>query len=131
MIGLFWNIRGLGKFGRVPALVSRIRDNHVDVVGVIETKKDSFTPGFLRSLTGNIPFTWFYQPAVRTTGGVLVGINSDQFVATVGQILKFSISIMLLDKKSGFNWKLVVVYGSPYEEGKNEFLDELHTIMSS
>jgi hypothetical protein len=39
MIGLFWNIRGLGKIGRVPALVSRIRDNHVDVVGVIETKK--------------------------------------------------------------------------------------------
>jgi hypothetical protein len=57
MIGLFWNIRGHGQVGRVPALVSRIRDNHVDVVGVIETKKNIFTPGFLRSLTGNIPFT--------------------------------------------------------------------------
>jgi hypothetical protein len=64
--------------------VSRIRDNHVDVVGVLETKKDSFTPGFLRSLTGNAPFTWFHQPVVGITGGILVGINSNQFVATVG-----------------------------------------------
>jgi hypothetical protein len=37
---------------------------------------------------------------------------------------------MLLDKKSVFSWKLVVVYGSPYEEGKQPFLDELHNIMS-
>jgi hypothetical protein len=35
MIGLIWNIRGMGSIGRIPALVSRIRDNHVDFVGVI------------------------------------------------------------------------------------------------
>jgi hypothetical protein len=33
MIGLFWNIRGLGQIGRILALVSRIRDNHVYFVG--------------------------------------------------------------------------------------------------
>jgi hypothetical protein len=43
MIGLFWNIRGLGQIGRTPALVSRIIDNHVDFVGVIETKKVFFS----------------------------------------------------------------------------------------
>jgi hypothetical protein len=47
MIGLFWNIRGHGQIGRVPALVSRIRDNDVDVVGVIETKKISSLLVFL------------------------------------------------------------------------------------
>jgi hypothetical protein len=61
---------------------------------------------------------------------MLVGVNADLYVATLGQTLDFSISIMLLDKKSGFSWKLVVVYGSPYEEGKQPFLDELHDIMS-
>jgi len=25
---------------------------------------------------------------------------------------------MIQDKKSGFNWKLALVYGSPYEKGK-------------
>jgi hypothetical protein len=62
MIGLFWNIRGLEHIGRVPALVSRIRENHVDFVGILETKKSNFTQGLLRSLTGSSPFTWFHQP---------------------------------------------------------------------
>jgi hypothetical protein len=47
MIGLFWDIRGLKKNERLPALVSRIRSTHADVIGVIETKKESFTPGHL------------------------------------------------------------------------------------
>lgn len=38
---------------------------------------------------------------------------------------------MILDKKTGFSWKLVVIFGSPYEEGKQEFLDELHSVMVS
>jgi hypothetical protein len=62
-IGLFWNIRGLGKIGRLPALANRIRENHVDFVGVMETKKEHFTPGFLKSLTGNTPFNWHHLPA--------------------------------------------------------------------
>lgn len=126
MIGLLWNIRGLGVIGRVPAIVSRMKENHMDFVGVMETKKENFTPGFLRSLTGNIPFSWHYQPANRTAGGILIGANSDLFVVTVGQLLDFSISVMLMDKKTGFSWKLIVVYGSPYEDGKQNFIDELH-----
>lgn len=38
---------------------------------------------------------------------------------------------MLQDKKSSFSWKLVVVYGSPYEDGKEAVIEELHTVMSS
>jgi len=44
--------------------------------------------------------------------------------------MDFSISVMIKDIKTGFYWKLVVVYGSPYEDGKQEFLDELHSVMS-
>ena len=54
MIGLFWNIRGLGKLGRVPALVDSIRKNHVDFVGVVETKKKASLLVFL-NLSLKIP----------------------------------------------------------------------------
>ena len=130
MIGLFWNIRGLGKLGRVPALVSRMRESHADIVGIMETKKESFTPGFLKSLTGLTPFVWSLLPARGSAGGILVGANSDLFTLTVSDILDFSISVFLLDKKTGFSWKMVAVYGSPYEERKQAFLDELHLVLS-
>lgn len=79
MIGLFWNIRGFGQTGRRPALANRIRENHVDFVGILENKKREFTVGFLRSLIGNIPFSWCSRQAIGSAGGILVGANSDMF----------------------------------------------------
>ena len=102
MIGLFWNIRGLGKIGRLPALVNKIRSTRAYFVGIMETK-ESFTPGYLRSLSANMPFEWFYLPAKKSVGGILVGSNSDKFLATLISTLHFSISIMLQDKKIGFS----------------------------
>lgn len=131
MIGLFWNIRGLGRPGRVPALTEKIRSNHVDFVGIVETKKESFSNGFLRSLTGNIPFQWHFLPANGSAGGILVGLNRDLFDITVGDILRYSVSITVQSRRTHLTWKLVVIYGSPYEEGKQDFLDELNQVMSS
>jgi hypothetical protein len=131
MIGLFWNIRGLGKTRRYTALVDRIKETHADFVGISETKKESFTKEYLDSLTSHFPFEWFYLPAKGSAGGILVGCNSDKFTATMLETLDFSISLMIEDKITSFCWKLVVVYGSPYENGKLEFIRELHEIMDS
>jgi hypothetical protein len=43
MKGLFWNIRSLGQKGRTQALASRIRENHIDFVGVSEIKKGEYS----------------------------------------------------------------------------------------
>jgi hypothetical protein len=129
MIGLFWNIRGLGKTGRFPALVERNKATHADFVGITETKKDSFSQDYLRSLTGHVPFDWFYLPAKGSAGGILVGCNSERFAATLSETLDFSVSLMVEDKLIGFCWKLVAVYGSPYDNGKIYFINELHDII--
>jgi hypothetical protein len=132
--GLFWNFRGLGKIGRVPSLVNRIRNTRADLVGVIETKKESFSPCYLKSITGNIPFDWFSLPAKGSAGGIyLVGRNRDKFVVTICVRMDFSISVMRLDKKTGFSWKLASggFSGSPYEEGTDDFIKELHLVMQA
>jgi hypothetical protein len=36
----------MGKLGRVPALISRIKDSHADFVGIMETKKNSLSTVF-------------------------------------------------------------------------------------
>jgi hypothetical protein len=38
---------------------------------------------------------------------------------------------MIKNNSNGFIWKLVVVYGTPYDKHKEEFIDELHWIMGS
>jgi hypothetical protein len=115
---LLWNMRGMGQIGRIPALVSKIKESHADFVGIMENKKESFSPGLLKSLTGTSPFSWCHLPAKGSAGGILVGANSNKFFMTVGDIRKYYVSVMHLDTKSRYNWKLVVIYGAPYE-GKN------------
>jgi hypothetical protein len=39
MRGAFWNIRGLNKSGRVNYLNDFVRDNRLDFVRIIETKR--------------------------------------------------------------------------------------------
>lgn len=60
-----------------------------------------------------------------------MGANANLFTMSVCEILDFSVSVALVNKVSGFSFKLVVVYGSAYENGKQNFLDELEKIMSS
>jgi hypothetical protein len=36
---------------------------------------------------------------------------------------------VIRDIKTGFCWKLIVVYGSSYENGKTDFLEELHVVI--
>jgi len=131
MIGLIWNIRGLGKIGKTPALVSRIRDNHVNFMGVMETKKKDFSSGFLKSLTSNIPFNCCHLEAKGSARGILVGANADMFNMVVGDILDFTVSVMFTCKTSGFVWKFIAVYGPAYEDLKQSFLDELDFVMTS
>lgn len=52
MIGLLWNIRGLGLPGRIPILADKIRSNHVDFLGIMETKKAPSLVVFLDPLQG-------------------------------------------------------------------------------
>jgi hypothetical protein len=87
--------------------------------------------GFLRGLTGNVPFKWHSLPAVGSAGGILIDVNTEVFSVTESDILNYSASVFLQEVRTSFKWKLVVIYGSPYEEGKQEFIDEILQIMQS
>ena len=45
--------------------------------------------------------------------------------------LKFCLTVVLRNTYDNFTWKLCVVYGSPYNEGKQEFINELHSLFDN
>lgn len=59
-----------------------------------------------------------------------MGCNCDKFIVNAVERLEFSVSLMIGDKTTGLCWKLIVVYGSPYDNGKVDFINELHSIMN-
>lgn len=130
MRGAFWNSRGLNKSGRKLSLSSFIGGNDLDFVGIVETKKSDFPNNYLRSLSRR-NFDWCFLPADGTAGGILLGFDLIKFNVSNIVRRKFTLSWMVHDKKTSFDWRVVVVYGSPHEEGKQDFLDELEEVMGS
>jgi exonuclease III len=129
MKGAFWNIRGLNKSGRMKCLADFISSNKLDFVGIQETKKNSFTDGFLEAVSRNM--TWHYVPAKGTAGGILVGLIDACFSILSCQDFQFGTAIMIKNNANNFIWRVVVIYGPAYEENKKEFIEELHLIMGS
>jgi hypothetical protein len=50
-------------------------------------------------------------PASGTAGGLHLGVKEDFWVVSHISLLDFSLSCMVQNKKDGFVWKLVLVYG--------------------
>lgn len=129
MIGAQWNVRSLHKEGRLQCVCDFISDNKLDFVSFQETKMNCFTDSFLRSI--NKEFNWNYLPANGTAGGILVGFHDKKFEIIAWQIGSFTVSTMVRNICDGFTWRLISVYGSPYDEGKAEFTEELGNLLDN
>ena len=127
MIGAFWNIRGLNKSGRLKCISDFIRSNKLDFVGFQETKKEVIADSSLEAVNRN--FNWNYIPARGTAGGVLVGVRKDVLDILNWQYFQYYAVLIVKNSLDKFIWRLIVVYGSPYEDTKVEFINELHLVM--
>jgi exonuclease III len=129
MIGAFWNVRGLNKEGRIQCFADFVKDNKLDFVGLQETKKENFNDSFLSYI--NKDFSWQILPAKGTAGGILVGFNNRKLDVLACMKGEFCVSVMVKKCSNHFVWRLIVVYGSPYEEGKLGFIQELETFLDN
>jgi hypothetical protein len=101
--------------------------NKLDFVGFQETKKEILTNNFLDAINKN--FAWNYILANGTAGGILVGVKQDSLEVLGWQGFKYCAIMIIRNNTDKFTWSLIVVYGSPYDETKLEFIDELHFVM--
>jgi exonuclease III len=129
MIGAVWNIRGLNKTGRVTCVTDLIKQQKLDFVGIQETKKDNIDDTMLNAICKNMD--WNIAPAEGSAGGILVGFKNSSIEVQRWQNFKFCVSAIVKNSGDNFTWRLIVVYGSPYEEHKNEFMFELDMVMGT
>jgi hypothetical protein len=73
-------------------------------------------------------FSWNSLPAIGSEGGICVGVDSDLFDVISWDIRCFSVSVVLKIKASGIIFRVVIVYGSSYEDKKEAFISELHSL---
>jgi hypothetical protein len=72
---------------------------------------------------------WKSVLAQGTAGGILVGVKHSFADIVRCDQHQFCLSLVLKNLSDKFTWRLVVVYGSPYDEFKQDFIKELHMVM--
>lgn len=129
MIGALWNVRPLNKEGRLQCIADFVKDNKLDFVGLQETKTESFHDSFLTFIHRD--FNWQYLMAQGTVGGILVGFNERKFDVLAWKVGFCSVAAIIRNWHDNFTWRLISVYGSPYDEGKIEFITELENLLDN
>lgn len=57
-----------------------------------------------------------------------MGVDLDIFDIVSWSNLEFSVSCVMKLKDTDNLFRVITVYGSPYEEGKESFISELHSL---
>jgi hypothetical protein len=94
----------------------------------LSQKKEDFSSLQLQQLDPEGKFSWNWLPAVKTAGGILVGIILDLFDIVKWDIFTYCVYVQIKAKKNNVVWRGIVVYGSAYVEHKLDFINELHNV---
>jgi hypothetical protein len=67
-------------------------------------------------------------PSVGSAGGILVGVDAHVLEVISWEIKCFLVGVVVKNRCNDSVFRIVTVYGSPYEEGKQAFISELHKL---
>ena len=76
-----YNIRGLGRGIKWPAIRRLVNENHIDLLCIQETKIESINKLLCQALWGNSKFSWESYPSANSAGGILCVWNEKSLKA--------------------------------------------------
>ena len=79
MIILSYNVRGLGRGVKWPGIRRLVREHHIDMLCIQETKKESVERSMCQVLWGDSGFSWESYPSSNAAGGILCIWNEKSF----------------------------------------------------
>jgi hypothetical protein len=98
---LNWNCKKFNENKKRILLLECFNQNKIKLVGIVgiqETKMESFSERILNKLSTTIYF-WIVKPSQGNYGGILTSINDSLFQIIDQWILQYSITVCLKKKK--------------------------------
>lgn len=122
---LIWNIRRVGKPARIRQFKEIIARERVEMVGVQETIKQTFTAADMAKIDPGGCLTWNWVPARGHSGGILVGVKEDNLQVENWETGTYYLGVTVRDRKTNFRWDMIVAYGPAQHEKSPKFINEL------
>ena len=74
-----YNVRGLGRGVKWPAIRRMVKEHHIDLLCLQETKKEIIDKSLCQALWGDSEIGWEAYPSVNSAGGILCIRNEREF----------------------------------------------------
>jgi exonuclease III len=123
-----WNMRGLNMPARREAVRGMLSSSKPAVVCLQETKMALISVQTAREILGQRMDRFLCLPATGTTGGILVGWDSEQVEVANQTAREHSLSMTVTIKSLHANFLMTTVYGPADEARKPAFLIELQQL---
>lgn len=123
-----WNIRGIWKSASVRQLRELVAQEHVDVVGIQETIKQSFSSNEPESLAPDGMLCCNWLPSRGHLGGILMGVKEYCLQVENWEQAEFYVGPTVRHLLLNFRCDIFVVYGQANHEFSLDFLQELRHI---
>ena len=76
MKGIYWNSRGLSDLAKYRYISEAIKEQNLDFVAAMETRKKDMSRENMYRLSGGADYIWHCLPPRGRSGGILLGINA-------------------------------------------------------
>ena len=105
-----WNIRGLGADEKKWSVQRLIKNESIDVLGLVETKHSEISVWTMKKIWGNQRMEWIHHPAENGSGGLIMTWNQDIFEAAGSLLTQRWICVIGKLIQDGFPCAICVVY---------------------
>jgi hypothetical protein len=93
--GMTWNNEGFHDPNKNLFVHEIVREQKLDFVALLETRRSNFVVPFLKHLAVGSDFSRFYLPPHRRSRGILIGINSAILLVKRVEMANFWVKIYL------------------------------------
>jgi len=123
-----WNIRGLGANEKKRTVQKLIKEEYLDVLGLVETKHMDISVWTMKKLWGNQAVDWVHSPAENGSGGLVASWNKEIFVAAGSLLTRRWICVLGTFKQDSFSCALCVVYAPNTQRDRLQLWNDLRQL---
>jgi len=120
-----WNIRGWGSKGKKNTVKNLIKEESIELIGLVETKHSDVSQWDMMRCWGKQDTDWVHIPATNSSRGLILTWHKESFVAVNTFLGQRWISVQGVFENDNFRCAVCVVYAPNDQRGRMTVWDQL------
>ena len=123
-----WNIRGWGAEGKKNTVKNLIKEESIELIGLVETKHSEVSQWDMLKCWGKQDIDWVHIPASNSSGGLILMWQKEAFLAVNSFLGQRWICVQGVFTNDDFRSAVCVVYAPNDQRGRRSVWNQLRDL---